>query len=212
MPTPVESPTPGTPGRGRLIVIEGIDGTGKSTLVRALAMALQGHGCQIIVSAEPTRGPYGRKLRELAASGREGVGAEEEAELFLRDRQQHVEKTIAPGLDAGCTILLDRYYYSTIAYQGARGIDPALIKQRNCAFAPEPHLLVILELPVSEALERIATKRGTTPDHYEEAAYLENVSRIYSAITHPNLLRLDAHRPTEEMVKEILDRLSIGKD
>lgn len=192
------------PPRGRLIVIEGIDGAGKSTLVAALARALSADGVDVVTSAEPTDGPHGRKIRELAATGRHDVTPQQEAELFLLDRRDHVDHVIKPALAAGRTLVLDRYYYSTMAYQGARGLDPAQIERRNRAFAPEPDLLVILELPVQEALERITQKRGSAPDHFEGEAYLEKVDQGFKTIRRPNMLRLDARTSTEEMVGRIL--------
>ena len=107
---------------GLLIVIEGIDGTGKSTHARRLAEWMEMKGRHPVVSREPTDRPWGRKLRDSAASGR--LSPQEELDCFLRDRSQHVEELIAPSLAAGRDVILDRYYFSTMAYQGARGFDP----------------------------------------------------------------------------------------
>ncbi|MEN6627409.1 MAG: dTMP kinase [Candidatus Sumerlaeia bacterium] len=190
---------------GYLIAIEGIDGTGKSTLAEALGRALESRGRSVTLGFEPTRGPYGKKIRELAVSGR--VSPAEESELFIADRKEHVEQAINPALEAGRTVILDRYYFSTMAYQGARGLDPAQIRRANEAFAPSPDLLVILELPVEEALHRITAKRGSTPDHFEGADYLAEVDRLFKSFTHPNALRLDARAPTERLVEAILARI-----
>lgn len=191
---------------GCLIAIEGIDGTGKSTLAAALARELERRGRDVVRSFEPTQGQYGRKIRDLAVSGRSD--AQDETDLFVADRREHVAQAIAPALAAGKTVVLDRYYYSTMAYQGARGLDPAAIQKTNEAFAPRPDLLVILELPVAEALVRITRKRGSTPDHFEGADYLCAVDRIFKAIDHPNVLRLDARQTTDEMVAAIVSKIS----
>ncbi len=191
---------------GCLIAIEGIDGTGKSTLAAALARELERRGRDVVRSFEPTQGQYGRKIRDLAVSGRSD--AQDETDLFVADRREHVAQAIAPALAAGKTVVLDRYYYSTMAYQGARGLDPAAIQKTNEAFAPRPDLLVILELPVAEALVRITRKRGSTPDHFEGADYLRAVDRIFKAIDHPNVLRLDARQTTDEMVAAIVSKIS----
>lgn len=191
---------------GCLIAIEGIDGTGKSTLAAALARELERRGRDVVRSFEPTQGQYGRKIRDLAVSGRSD--AQDETDLFVADRREHVAQAIAPALAAGKTVVLDRYYYSTMAYQGARGLDPAAIQKTNEAFAPRPDLLVILELPVAEALVRITRKRGSTPDHFEGADYLRAVDRIFKSIDHPNVLRLDARQTTDEMVAAIVSKIS----
>src|SRR5689334_18751024 len=118
--------------RGFLLVIEGIDGAGKSTLQRQLAEWCRGAGLQVITSREPTDGPHGRALRESARSGR--LALQDELDLFLKDRREHVETLIRPALERGDVVILDRYYFSTAAYQGARGLDPAEIIQANEAF------------------------------------------------------------------------------
>ena len=189
-----------------LIVIEGIDGTGKSTLAQALAEALRAGGDEVVVSAEPTRrSPEGRRLRALAAEGREGVTVDDEIELFVADRRWHLEHVVEPALRAGRIVILDRYYYSTMAYQGARGADPEAILKRHRAFAPEPDLLVLLDLPVVEALARITDQRGSTLDAFEGREYLERVRAVFDTIQHPRLLRLDARAPTPELVTRVMD-------
>lgn len=190
-----------------MIAIEGIDGTGKSTLAAALGEALRARGKGVVVSSEPTKGRYGMRVRELETKGREGVTAEQEAELFLRDREEHVREAIGPGLAAGKLVVLDRYYFSTMAYQGARGMDPKAIERANLAIAPPPDLLVILELPVSEALERITRKRGSVPDAFEEAEYLERVKAVFDGIEFRDLLRLDARMATGELAEKVMERL-----
>src|SRR6266550_1777 len=114
-----------SPPPGFLLVLEGIDGAGKSTLLHKLAEYCAGRGLAVVVSKEPTDGPWGRKLRESAQSGR--LSLEEELELFLKDRAEHVKGLILPALSEGKVVLLDRYYLSTAAYQGARGADPVRI-------------------------------------------------------------------------------------
>src|SRR5690606_9901276 len=132
-------------------------GTGKSTQTKRLAEWLRGHGREVVLSREPTDGPWGTKLRESAATGR--LSPADELNYFLNDRRQHVEETILPALHTGKFVVLDRYYFSSMAYQGARGGDPEEIRRLNEAFAPPPDLLLILDLEVDLALERIG-RRG----------------------------------------------------
>lgn len=192
---------------GRFIVIEGIDGTGKTTLVEALATELRAAGREVVVSYEPTRGPIGSRIRALAVSGRESVSVEAEIQLFIDDRTVHQREVILPALAADRDVLLDRYFYSSMAYQGARGGDVRDIERRNRAIAREPDLLVILELPVDEALRRITHKRGSAPDLFEGREYLTKVEAIFQTIQHPRLLRLDARQATARLVQQILTRL-----
>jgi len=142
----------------QLIVIEGIDGTGKSTQATMLAKYLRSQGHEVVQSFEPTNGPWGSQLRASATTGR--LSIEEELDLFLKDRRQHVEELITPTIQRGGIVVLDRYYFSTMAYQGARGIDPASIRTTNEVFAPVPDVLLILDLPVDVALDRIGVRDG----------------------------------------------------
>lgn len=191
------------PWPGFFVVLEGIDGTGKTTLAAALADGLRGEGRDVLVTFEPTKGAWGKKIRELALHGREGVTAEEETDLFIADRREHLEREILPALRAGRVVIMDRYYYSTMAYQGARGADPAAIEARHREFAPEPDLLVLLDLPVDEALDRVTAKRGSTPDHFEGAEYLEKVREIFLSLRRDQLIRINARETTEEMAARI---------
>src|SRR5688572_15418123 len=106
--------------RGRLIALEGLDGCGKTTQAARIAEALHARGRDIVQTREPSEGPMGRKIRELARAG-ERVPAERELQLFTDDRRDHVAQVIEPALAAGRWVITDRYYLSTVAYQGARG-------------------------------------------------------------------------------------------
>ena len=164
---------------GHLIILEGIDGTGKSTQAKRLGAWFEARGREVVLGREPTDGPWGRKLRESAATGR--LSPEDELEYFLKDRPQHVEEVIQPGLDAGKVVILDRYYFSTMAYQGARGFDPAEIRRKNEEFAPRPDLLVILDLDVDTALERIGA-RGDTANEFEKRGSLQRCREIFLSL------------------------------
>ena len=164
---------------GLLIVIEGIDGTGKSTQSKRLGEWFTAQGHEVVLSREPTAGPWGKKLRESAATGR--LSAEEELAYFLKDRSQHVEDLFAPALAAGKVVILDRYYFSTMAYQGARGFDPGEIRRKNEVFAPVPDLLLIMDLDVDSSLERIGA-RGDVANEFEKRENLERCREIFLSL------------------------------
>jgi dTMP kinase len=189
---------------GFLLVLEGIDGAGKSTLQRRLAAWCEEQGRVAVTSREPTDGPHGRALRESAKSGR--LSIERELELFLADRREHVEKVIAPALERGDVVILDRYYFSTAAYQGARGIDPAAIIAANEAFAPVPNLVLLLDLDPADGHARIGA-RGGAPDDFEGAAYLAKVRQIFLGIERPFFRRLDASSAPEAVMEEAVSHL-----
>ncbi len=187
------------------IVLEGIDGTGKSTQARRLAEHFTAMGKTVTLSREPTDGPWGTLLRNSANTGR--LSPEGELETFLKDRRQHVAEKISPALAAGHVVILDRYYFSTMAYQGSRGFDPLKIREDNETFAPIPDLLLILDLDVDTALSRIGS-RGDTANEFEQRANLERCRQIFLSLKDEPFARLiDANRSADEVTESILASL-----
>jgi dTMP kinase len=187
---------------GRLIAFEGPDGAGKSTLLRALASALSERGFDVVCSREPTYGHYGSALRQAAQTER--LPAEEELRLLLLDRREHVETLIAPALARGAWVLLDRYYFSTVAYQGAAGLDLTYLQAVNEEFAPVPDLLVLLDLPLDESLRRIRA-RGLVSDAFEAPDTLKRVREIFLSFAQlPFTHLLDATMPTAKLLDKLL--------
>ena len=185
--------SPNKAAKAKLIVIEGPDGAGKSTLQRGLAVKLAAEGIDVVQSREPTNGPHGTALRQAALSKR--LAPEQELELLLQDRRTHVADVIAPALARGAWVILDRYYFSTIAYQGAAGLDLAMLQAVNEAFAPPPDVLLLLDLPVQESLKRIHA-RGLASDEFERPSTLKRVREIFlSFATLPYATLLDACLP-----------------
>ncbi len=189
----------GSVRRGRLFVIEGIDGTGKSTQVAALAAWLRGLGLVVHARREPTMGPHGQALRASATTGR--LSLEEELRLLELDRREHVEQVIGPALAAGEVVVLDRYYFSTAAYQGARGADPEAIVAHHETFAPRPDLTLVLDLDPEESRARIAL-RGEL-DAFEGLENLRRCRDIFLSLLADDVRLVDA-RPAPETVTEAL--------
>lgn len=182
--------------RGRLLVFEGIDGTGKSTHIRHLREYLEERGVVVRASFEPTRGEWGMRVRSAALCGTR-LSVQEEIDCLLRDRREHVEKLIRPALERGEWVLLDRYYLSMMAYQGATGADVQRIRELNEAFAPVPDLAFWLDIPVELSMQRIAA-RGQGADAFEKRSFQEAVARIYAAMRLPFLHRIDASGTAEQ--------------
>lgn len=192
--------------QGIFIVVEGIDGTGKSTQSKRLAEWFRSRGREVVLSREPTDGPWGKKLRESATTGR--LSAEEELECFLNDRREHVELSIKPALAEGKVVILDRYYFSMMAYQGARGFDPAEIRRRNEVFAPQPDLLLILDLSVESAHGRIGA-RGDTANEFEQRDTLSRCREIFLSLREePFACVIDAEPSLNEVTADILSMVT----
>ncbi len=192
--------------KGIFIVIEGIDGTGKSTLASGIQQALKKEGHECLCTFEPTHGKWGTILRESFTAGSR-LSPEEETDIFIKDRREHVKDQILPALRSGKIVVCDRYYLSTMAYQGARGMDMHVIEQENLRFAPKPDLALILELPVETAIERITAGRGDQLNNFEKQAYLEQVAENFKNMDYPYIRRLDASKPRGKLLDDAMNEI-----
>jgi len=191
------------PVPGALIVIEGIDGAGKSTQAKALIRRLRSKGRPAVYFREPSRGKWGRELKRKAKQAG-SLTPEQELDLFLKDRRENVDKNLKPALAAGKVVVLDRYYFSTIAYQGAKGLDRARIKRLNEAFAPKPDLVFILDLGAGEGLARISGRRRKDV-LFERASYLVKVRRIFRSFKGRRFVHIDARQSRREIARRIFE-------
>jgi dTMP kinase len=187
---------------GRFVVLEGIDGCGKTTQLQHLMDWLPGSGLlapggQVVLTREPGGTPLGQALRQLLLHPPQGAAPLTTAELLLyaADRAQHVEQVIKPALAAGHWVLSDRFSGSTAAYQGyGRGLDHALIEQLETIATAglQPDLTLWLDLPVADSLHR---RGGRPPDRIEAGGepFLERVAAGFAALAFQrHWIRIDA--------------------
>jgi dTMP kinase len=191
-------------GPGILIVIEGIDGAGKSTQARGLVRKLRARGFAASYFREPSRGRWGREIKRRAKVAG-SLTPDQELDLFLQDRRDNVELNLAPALRRGEVVVLDRYYFSMIAYQGAKGLDPARIRRMNEKFAPRPDLVFILDIGPDAGLARISGRR-TRDVLFERAGYLRKVRKIFRSFRGRAFVPVDARRDRRAIAAEILER------
>lgn len=193
--------------KGVLIVIEGIDGAGKSTQAKNLLRKLRALGLEAVYFREPSRGKWGRELKRKAKeTGSLTPG--QELELFQKDRQENVEKNLKPALKKKKVVILDRYYFSTIAYQGAKGIDQARIRRMNEKFAPKPDLVFILDIEAGEGLARIADRKEKDV-LFERESYLVKVGRIFRGFKGRRIIHIDARQGEKDITRQIYDQTMI---
>lgn len=165
----------------KFIVFEGIDGAGKTTQIDLLAAALAKRGILCKMTAEPTDLPSGREIRE-ALSGKLEKTPIEMAEMFARDRELHNTDPkigVSGMLSKGYTVISDRYYYSSLAYQGATlGYDTVAALNLDNESIRTPDLCVFLDLTPENSLERIG-KRGEATEIYENYEYLTKTRAMF---------------------------------
>ena len=177
--------------KGFLVVFEGIDGAGKTTQANKLLHCLQKRDLDVTLSKEPTHSIYGLRIKKLAQGERPSVTPIDEYNLFLNDRKTHVKNLIKPALQANNIVILDRYYFSTMAYQGALGLDPQKIKEDNESFAPIPEIVFLLKIPARLGLRRIQKSRNEDPNLFEQEEYLTEVEKIFESLKENYIVPLD---------------------
>lgn len=195
----------------RFITFEGIDGSGKSTQARLLADYLRGKGTKVFFTKEPGEGKLGEAIRTEILDRRD-IDIEPYAELclFCADRAQHVRELILPKLKDGYTVICDRYYDSTLAYQGSgRGIDPDLVFRMAMAssLGVKPDITFFLSIPVEQALLRLKDRRKERNKMDEEPLeFHSRVDKGYRELIEKDVSRIkviDASGSPEEIHMEI---------
>jgi dTMP kinase len=165
------------------IVFEGPEGVGKTTQLRMLSEWLSARGQTVVAVREPGGTPLGDEIRRVLLDPLSDIAPRAESLLFMASRAQLVEREIVPALEAGATVLLDRYFLSTYAYQVAgRGLphEEIVAANRLATSSLRPELTLLLSLPVGDGLARAAKRGG--PDRMEraDAAFHERVARAFA--------------------------------
>ena len=173
---------------GRLIVLEGAEGVGKSTQLHRLAAAIGRVGIDPVVVREPGGTPTGEAVRALLLNPAQEIGARAEALLFMASRADLVERVIGPALRVGRIVLADRFFLSTYAYQiGGRGLPEPEVRSANALATADvvPDLTLLLVVPAAERAAR-AARRGSA-DRMERAgdAFHRRVEHAFTAYLDP---------------------------
>ncbi len=198
----------------KFIVFEGIDGAGKTTQINLLAADLRERGIDCFVTAEPTTLPSGKLLRR-ALSGQIPATPMEMAEMFARDRVNHnldENEGIEKKLSQGTTVITDRYYYSSLAYQGSElGFDVVSKLNLENPDIRTPDLCVFLDLTPDVSLARIGARENVPHEIYENYEYLDKTRKTFFSVFEKlrergeKIVLIDASGSVEEIAKNILD-------
>mgnify|MGYP000409703725 CR=1 FL=1 len=207
-------------GKGKFIVVEGIDASGKGTI----AMLMVGYLSEkiprekIVVTFEPTQGKYGTEIRKILKEEKDPKkNAERCLRLYVKDREEHVKNVILPALKEGKIVICDRYKYSTIAYQSAQGVPMKKIIKMHEGM-PVPDLTIILDISPEVAIKRIIEDKNRKEfDKFEKMEFLALVREKFllmpELFPNENIKIVDATAPAEitfsKIVKEI-DKVVFG--
>jgi dTMP kinase len=187
-------------GKGCFICVEGLDGCGKTTQTKLLVRRLRKMGYVAVYTAEPSSGKIGRFIQRYCLHGEKRVLAIVEALLFAADRFEHVKNEIIPALSEGKVVVSDRYVYSSLAYQGAAGLDLKWIKEIN-QHAMRPDLAIFVDVEPDIAIKRLKSKKSVMED-------LETQKKVRSVyldfVKSGELVKIDGNKSKAEVAEDIL--------
>jgi len=195
--------------RGRLIVLEGIDGSGTTTQTERLVEHLRQQGRTAASTREPSAGPIGRLLREVLLGqhrmprGGASVDGRTMALLFAADRLDHLQREVEPLLTGGADVVSDRYLMSSLAYQ-AEEADREWVALLARGVRP-PDLTILLDIPVEVAAQR-RLLAGRPAERYDADAYLGRVADSYRQLAHadPSAVILDGSASRDEVTVAVV--------
>ena len=191
--------------KGVFVCIEGLDGSGKSTHAHRLVRNLNKRGFDAVYTTEPSTGELGTFIRGTILEGKKRVPRVVEAVLFAADRFEHLEKEVKPALEEGKIVVSDRCVYSSLAYQGAAGLDLEWIEEINSSALP-PDLAVYIDVPPEVVVKRIRRKKSVM----ERLETQRRVQKVYiKFVKNGKLVSIDGDK-TKAEVEQALLRLVLG--
>jgi dTMP kinase len=200
--------------KGLLLVFEGIDGSGKTTQIHKVAQQLRNLNYKVTVTHEPNPdSPWCQLIQQKVKKEREKVSPEDELDWYTKDRQWDLENNILPALERKEIVLVDRYYLSSAAYQGAlNAFTMEYVLDKN-SFAKRPDLWIILDVPVELGQKRLQIReKKINDDQLERADYQKKVLANYKRLSDMDIggtvkwidASIDEALLTQVLVKEIL--------
>jgi dTMP kinase len=190
--------------KGFFVCVEGLDASGKTTQAKLLTTNLRRKGFDAVYTTEPSGGQVGRLIRSFVLNREERVPIALEALLFAADRVDHVEGEVKPLLKQGKVVVCDRYVYSSLAYQGAAGLDVGWIEYVN-RFALTPDQAILIDVPTDIVLERLKRKKTVM----ENKLNLDKVRQVYLKLAEDcRLTLLDGNRRRDEVAEEVSQTVS----
>ncbi|MGC8896551.1 MAG: dTMP kinase [Candidatus Bathyarchaeia archaeon] len=186
--------------KGVFICIEGLDGCGKTTQAKLLVKALRKAGYNAVYTAEPSRGKIGKFIKQYCLHGSQRASVVE-ALLFAADRVEHLEREVIPALKTGMVVVSDRYVFSSLAYQGAAGLDLEWIEKVN-GHAIMPDLALFIDVEPEVAIGRVKPRKSVM----ENLETQRKVREVYMKFVESGkLVLVDGNKPKADVAKNVLD-------
>jgi len=187
-------------GKGFFICVEGLDGCGKTTQTKLLVRKMRKMGWDAVYTAEPSRGKIGKFIKKYCLQGEKRTFPIVEALLFAADRFEHVEREVIPALNEGKIVVSDRYVYSSLAYQGAAGLDLKWIEMIN-EHAMRPDVAIFVDVEPEAVIKRLKPKKSVM----ENLETQRKVREVYvKFVERGELVRIDGNKSKKEVADDIL--------
>lgn len=187
--------------KGKFLVVEGPDGSGKSTQLKLIVNVLRKNGYRVFVTDEPWKNGLRDLIKEKFVSKKSSIDdGIVDALLFTTDRRMHVLLEIIPQLKKNDVVVCDRYYHSTLAYQSTQGVNSKWLMEIN-KFALKPNLTLLYDVPPSISLRRIIKEKRTRVDKFEKLSFLKKLRKNYLKL--PKMLKkeriivINANKPID---------------
>lgn len=203
--------------QGRFIVFEGGEGVGKSTQIVRLSAYLTKKGHKVLVTKEPGGSPLGVSIRKLLFHSKETDSLTDLAEafLFLADRAQHVSQVIQPALAQNKIVICDRYYFSSIVYQGnlrRLGENKIETLSKVAIQGCEPDWVILLDCPVEKSLARVSQRGRGNRNDLEKKSFHEKVRKGFLKLAKKNKRKwkvISANETPERVFEDILEQIRL---
>jgi len=194
---------------GKFIVIEGLDGSGKSTQVGLLVNFLKKQGKDVLETKEPTKDSKAGRIIELALKKEIKMTPAKLQQFFWQDRKKHLKKSVIPAVKKGKFVVCSRYVFSSFAYGACEGLNlPDLIEMNKDCLLPD--LTVIVDVLPENCIKRIKN-RGESKKYFEKLRKLKKVNEFYNKFPamFKNMKIVDGEKPIPEVFKEIKEAVEI---
>jgi len=186
--------------QGVFICIEGLDASGKTTHAHRLVKSLLERGYTALYTTEPSSGQIGKFVRTYILQRKKRIQTVVEALLFAVDRVDHIERIIKPAIKEGKIVVSDRYVYSSLAYQGATGLNLDWIEEIN-KFAISPDLAIYIDVPPEVVIKRLKRKKSVM----ENLQTQRKVREVYiNLVKDGRLVLINGNRAVHEVAKDVL--------
>jgi dTMP kinase len=184
--------------KGVFICLEGLDGCGKTTQAKLLVRRLR-RSCDVVYTAEPSGGSIGRFIKRYCLHGDKRGSGVVEALLFAADRFDHVENTVLPALKKGQIVVSDRYVYSSLAYQGATGLELEWIEKIN-EHAIHPDLAIFIDVNPETVVQRLKPRKSVM----ENLETQRKVREVYlKFVEKGELVRVDGNKSKNQVAMNL---------